>query len=253
MSRSGAAQVAPNRALTYLYPSDVGDARALWVNPAGLGLEHEASLHGDLTVGDPGGDARLRQLTFGFNSRGLSFGYQRDMFDGGARGHTYRIGLGAGRAGLAAGLATAVYRGNTKGTGWDFGIMYQPHAKVALSAVLANVRQPVVRGERQVATLVPSVTLTPLGRFIALSAEGRFTADSVIGYAVGARLQAGARTPLGVLLRLDTDHAFRRTAFVLGVSIGRRELVGAAASIPTGAGRVDQANLYGVIARTAER
>ena len=81
-------------------------------------------------MGDPGGDARLRQLTFGFNSRGLSFGYQRDVFAGGARGHTYRLGLGAGRAGLAAGLATAIYRGNTKGTGWDFGVVYQPGARI---------------------------------------------------------------------------------------------------------------------------
>src|SRR2546425_9566772 len=42
----------------------------------------------DVTVGDPGAAGRLRQLSLGFNSRGLSFGYQRDVFDGGLRGHT---------------------------------------------------------------------------------------------------------------------------------------------------------------------
>jgi hypothetical protein len=211
-----------------------------------------ASLHVDFTVGDPGGDARLRQLTLGFNSRGLSFGYQRDVFDGDVGGHTYRLGLGAGRGTLSAGLAAAVYRGNTKGWGWDFGVVYQPASILAFGAVVRNVRQPVVRGVLQVATFVPSITLKPFGPAVAFSAEGRVTADSVLGYAVGARLQAG-RVPLGLLVRLDTDHAFHRAALVFGVSVGRRELFGTAASIPAGAGRVDPANFYGIIARTAER
>ena len=207
----------------------------------------------DLTVGDPGAAARLRQLTLGFNSRGLSFGYQRDMFDGGARGHTYRVGLGAGRGGLAAGLAAALYRGNTKGSGWDFGVVYQPDAKIALGAVVRNVLQPVVRGVRQIATFVPNLTLKPFGPVVAFSAEGRVAVDSMLGYAVGARFQPGGRVPLGLLVRLDTDHAFRRAALAFGMSVGGRELFGAAASIPSGAGRVDAANFYGVIARTAER
>jgi hypothetical protein len=234
-----------------VFPSDIGDARALWVNPAGLGREREASLHVDLTVGDPGADARLRQLTAGFNSRGLSFGYQRDVFDGGVRGHTYRVGLGAGRGGLAAGLAAALYRGDTKGTGWDFGVVYEPGSKLALGGVVRNVRQPVVRGVRQDATFVPNLTLKPLGRLVALSAEGRITADSVLGYAVGARFQVGGRAPLGLLVRLDADHSFRRAALVFGVSLGGRELFGTAASLPSGTTGVDAANLYGVIARTA--
>jgi hypothetical protein len=223
------------------------------VNPAGLGRGHKASLHVDFTVGDPGGDARLRQLTFGFNSRGLSFGYQRDVFDGDVRGHTYRLGLGAGRGPLAAGLAGAVYRGNTKGSGWDFGVVYQPASILAFGVVVRNVRQPVVRGVLQVATFVPSITLQPFGPVVAFSAEGRVTADSVLGYAVGARLRAGGRVPLGLLVRLDADHAFRRAGLVFGVSVGHRELFGTAASIPAGASRVDAANFYGIITRTAER
>jgi len=83
-------QVAPNRSTQYLHPTEVSDARALWVNPAGLALFPEASLNLDVTVGDPGAKGRLRQFTLGLNSRGLSFGYQRDVFDGGVRGSTYR-------------------------------------------------------------------------------------------------------------------------------------------------------------------
>ena len=234
-------------------PSDVSDARALWVNPAGLGREREASLYLDFTVGEPSADARLRQLTFGFNSRGLSFGYQRDMFDGGVHGHTYRLGLGAGRGGLAAGLAGTLYRGDTKGSGWDFGVVYQPATSAALGAVVRNVRQPVVRGVRQIATIVPTVTVKPFGPAVALSAEGRFTLDSVLGYAVGARFQSRSRLPLGALVRLDTDHAFHRSALVFGLSVGGRDMFGAAASIPASTSRVDLANFYAIITRTAVR
>src|SRR5207253_2617055 len=103
---TGAAQAVPNRTTLYLHPTDVTDARALWVNPAGLARMMEASAHLDLTVGDPGAGGRLRQTTVGVSSRGFSFGYQRDLFDGGVRGHTYRLGFAAGERRLAAGAAT---------------------------------------------------------------------------------------------------------------------------------------------------
>src|SRR2546430_13486453 len=36
----------------------------------------------------PGGSGQLRQLSFGFDSRGLALSYQRDVLGGGALGHT---------------------------------------------------------------------------------------------------------------------------------------------------------------------
>jgi hypothetical protein len=245
--------VAPNRAITYLHPTDVTDARALWVNPAGLGRSPAASVHLDLTVGDPGTHGRLRQLTFGVNSRGISFGYQRDIFDGGVRGTTYRVGLGVGHAGLAAGVAAALYRGSTRATGWDCGVVYELGPMLAVGGVVANIGQPVVRSALQVATFLPSVTLRPFGDVAAFSADGRITADSVIGYAFGARFQSGGRARVGLLVRLDTDRSLRRTALVFGVSIGGRDLVGAVASTPGDASRVDTADLYGVSTRRAGR
>lgn len=247
------AQVSPNRTLAYLSPATVSDARALWVNPAGLGKEHEASIHADLTVEDPGSDIQLRQLTLGFNSRGLSFGYQRDMFEGGVTGHTYRFGLGAARRGLSAGLAASMYRGDTKGTGWDFGVGYEPIRWVSLAAVLTNVMQPVVRGEVQLATFVPSIALQPFGPLLTISSEGRFTKDSVVGYALDARVATGGRFAVALLARLDADPSFHRTAWVFGISIGGRERVGSTVGIPQNTNRVDQANLYGLISRTAGR
>ena len=204
-------------------------------------------------MGNPGPGGRLRQLTAGFNSRGLSFGYQRDVFDAGLRAHTYRVGFGAGHGGLAAGLAAAIYRGATKGTGLDFGIVQAPNERIALGVVAANLRQPVVRGLRQPATFVPSITVRPIGAFLSFSATGRLTTDSVIGYAVGVRFQGGTPVPLGALLRLDTDGSFHRTALVIGASYGGRDLIGVIASMLGHSGRIDPGELYAVTSRAAEQ
>src|SRR6267378_3393876 len=58
LNRLTAQQVAPNRAATYLFPTDVRDARAIWVNPAGLGLAREASVYAEVGVSDPGSRGR---------------------------------------------------------------------------------------------------------------------------------------------------------------------------------------------------
>jgi hypothetical protein len=249
-------QVVPNRSTLYLYPSDVTDARAVWVNPAGSGRFEEASLHLDLTVGDPGAAGRLRQLTLGMSSRGLSFGYQRDLFDAGARGHTYRIGYAAGRAGLAAGVAAALYRGDgASSSGWDLGVLYDPMVSLSLGGVIQNVGRPSVRGTTLPVTFVPSATLRLWDARAALSADGRFTSGAVLGYSFGLRATLGAATrlPVGVLARLDTDRTLARSGLSLGLSLGSQDLAGLVATAPGAADRIDALDLYGVSTRRFTR
>ena len=246
------AQVVPNRATLYLHPSDVTDARAVWVNPAGSGRIEQASVHLDLTTGDPGAAGRLRQLTLGLSSRGLSFGYQRDVFDAGGRGHTYRIGYAAGRAGLAAGIAAALYRGDgASASGWDLGVVYDWMASLTVGGVIENVGRPSVRGTTLPITYVPSATLRLWDARAALSADGRFTSGGVLGYAFGLRatLAAATRHPIGVLARLDTDRTLARAGLAFGVSLGSQDLAGLVATAPGDAGRIDAVGLYGVSTR----
>src|SRR5207253_2192688 len=155
--------------------------------------------------GDPGAKGQLRQLTLGLNSRGLSLGYQRDLFSSGRRGHTYKLGYAAGHGGLAAGFATALYRGGTSGTGWDVGILYDWTPALSIGGVIRNIGQPVVRDSTLHLTYVPSVTLQLAGRRIVLSALSRLTSDGVAGYGFGLRgtLRAGTSLPIGLLARLD--------------------------------------------------
>ena len=249
-----AAQVAPNRAATYLPPTDVTDARALWVNPAGLARLQEASVGLDVTVGDPGPSGRVRQLTLGFNSRGFAFGYQRDLFDGAPRGHTYRAGLAAGHQGLSAGVAVVLYRGGSGGTAWDLGMTYVATPTLTVGGAVANIGQPTVRGARQEIAYVPGATWQPLGPGAAVSVQGRFSPDTTgEGYAFGARWQGGGRSPVGLLARLDTDRHLRRVAFAFGLSIGASDLLGTVVTTPGNVSKVDAVSVYGVSTRTITR
>ncbi len=248
-------QVAPNRATLYLHPTEVSDARALWVNPAGLGRFEEASLHLDLTVGDPGASGRLRQVTLSVNSRGLSFGYQRDLFDGGGRGGTYRVGFAAGHARLAGGAAAALYRGGGSSSGWDVGVLYDCTPLLTVGGVIENLGQPRVRDSTLRVTYVPSATLQLLGRRVALSGLGRLTPDGVRGYAFGVRatLRQGAQLPIGLTARLDTDRSLRRAGLAFGFSLGGLDAAGLVATTPGDLGRVDALSVYGVSTRRFSR
>lgn len=254
-------QVAPNRSTAYLHPTDVRDARAIWVNPAGLAVLREASVYAELAVEQPGARGRLRQVDAGFNARGLSLAYQRDILDDGARGHTYRIGLAGSASGFAAGFAVAHYRGSgDAATGWDVGATYAWLQGLTVGAVIANIGQPVVRGLRQPLTYMPAFTWNP-GPLpqLAFSAHARITSDSIAAYAFGLNWHPApgglgrSRWPLGVLARLDTDGGLRRGAFAFGISIGNQDRVGAVASTPGDVSSIDGVSLYGVASREPQR
>lgn len=245
------AQVAPNRAASYLVATDVMDARALWVNPAGLGARPEASVMLDLTVVQPGSTARLGQVTAGFNARGLSLGYQRDNFPSGVHGHTYKLGFAGGTGRFSGGMGVALYRGGNGGTGWDVGVRYDWLSTVTIGGVIRNIGQPTVRGVRLDAAAVPSVTLRPFGSILALSAQADFASTSATrGYTAEAAAQWPGKPAVGLLARYDTDRSLHRRALLFGLSIGTRDRVGLVGSTPGDFSRVDALSLYGVSSRT---
>jgi hypothetical protein len=250
-----AAQVAPNRTTLYLHPTDVTDARALWVNPAGLGRFLEASLHLDLTVGDPGAAGRLKQFTVGLDSRGFGLGYQRDVFTGGTRSHSYRLGFAGSQRQLAGGFAVALYRGSRSSTGWEVGVLYDVAPGCTIGGAVENIGSPLVGDSTLRVTYVPGATLRVAGGRGALSTHGRFTTDGVVGYAVGVRAGFGetGALPVRLLARLDTDRSLRSTGFAFGLSLGGPDVVGAVATTPGTLGRLDAVSLYGLSTRRFKR
>lgn len=246
--------VAPNRATAYLFPTDVKDARAVWVNPAGLAVAREASIYAEVGVGEPGAEGRLRQINAGFNSRGLALGYQRDILADGERGTTLRLGLAGGTGGFAAGFDVARYSGTgTNATGWDIGTSYAPGQAFNFGLVATNIGQPIVRGLKQRLTFVPGLTwrLGPVPT-VAVSADARITPDSVESMAFGVTWRtnsSSAKWPIEVIGRVDTDNQFRRGALNLGFSIGGQNRIGAIASSPGDASQIDYSSIYGLLTR----
>ena len=205
-----------------------------------------------MTVRNPGALGRLGQLTAGFNSRGLSFGYQRDVF-GATIGHTYRVGLAGATRRVAAGAAMALYRGGTSSTGWHLGLRYAPGPAVILGGTIANLSEPVVRGLKQPLTFVPSATLAPFGPSFELSTHARLTRDALLGYAFGAQWRMRLFAPLAAIVRLDTDHRLRRAAFAFGLAIGGQNSAGAVATTSGDLRDADAVSLYGLVSHSIQR
>ncbi|HTY05711.1 MAG TPA: hypothetical protein VMC86_04265 [Gemmatimonadales bacterium] len=244
------AQVAVNRSTTYLMPSDVQDARAIWVNPAGLGVQSQASIYFDLTASDPGSRAQLRQLNLGFNARGLSFAYQRDQFSGGTRGSTYKMGFGVGEGRLAVGAAAALYRGDTKGTGWDLGASFKAAHPLVLALVVGNIGQPSVRGVEQRIRYTASGTLQVAPGF-GVAALAAADPRGMQAYGLAAHAGFDWSFPVALVARLDTDQKFRRQQFALGISIGGTNQLGVIATAPGDISSVNDLTVVGVATRTA--
>jgi hypothetical protein len=247
---ASATQVIPNRTSAYLHPTDVADARAAWINPAGLAGRSFASIYLDVSVREPAASGRLSQITAGFNSRGLGFSYQQDRFEEGLVGHTYRLGIAGGEDNLSAGVVAAYYRGASRATAWDAGITYDMGRVVTVGGVITNIGQPVIRGTRLPATFLPGVSLSHSG--LVLSGHASITRDSVVRYAAGVRLDV-PRLPISLLARLDTDRKLRRAAFAFGLSVGRRDLLGTIVTTPGDVSVVDAASLYGMLVRSLDR
>jgi len=244
---AAAAQVAPNRATRYLFQTDVLDGRAVWVNPAGTAIIASASVFGDVVMGAPDDANRLAQVSAGFSSRGLTFGYQYDDFETGV-GHTYRLGLAGASGSLAVGAAAAYYRGGTKDWGYDVGAVFRAGAGVTLGATAANIGEPVVRGLRQEFSFIPGVTLTPFGPALQVSALGHL-GGAAESYSVGARWQPPLAFRSAVLVRLDADADLRTTGFAFGLAIGGQDQAGLVLTTPRDLASVEATSLYGVATR----
>lgn len=242
-----AAQTAPNRATRYLFQTDVQDGRAVWVNPAGTAAIRAASVYADVVVRGPGDSTRLAQITAGFSSQGLSFGYQYDDFDT-VKGHTYRLGLAGSAGAFVVGAAAAYYRGNATDWGYDFGVLFRASRQFVLAVTAANIGEPVVRDVRQDFLFTPGVTVTPAGPALELSALGRFSGSSD-GYSAGLRWRLPAPLLGALLARIDTDADLRRTGLAFGLAIGDLDQVGLVVTVPGDLSALDATSVYGVAAR----
>lgn len=219
---SAPAQVQPSRSTDYLYASGPVDARALWTNPAGLGVVPNASLLAELSLGRNQPDGwHTSQYTIGLSTRAGSFGYQRDRVPGARSVGTWRIGGGFNLGSAALGAAIALY-GSRRG--WDLGLRYAPTPRVALAGVVRNLGRPQAGDSILRITGVGAVSLR-LGSGLVLAGEMTGIERRVVpGYDVffrgGLQLVFPGRVPLTALANLRFDRDLQAQQWTAGIAIG---------------------------------
>lgn len=171
---AAAAQFLPAQPDGYLMTIDASDARALWVNPAGLARRDEASVGVDVAMKHSSLATRLSQYGVLLSSHHLAFGWSHNRlplgtFGGGnAAGpprvtNVYAIGIGLGDSVFSAGAAKRWYRGDARSSAWNVGTRaaLSPHFDVAVD--WRDIGSPIVIDTMLEETVVPAVGITLLG------------------------------------------------------------------------------------------
>lgn len=224
-----------------MFAAATDDARALWINPAGLAAFLEASVLGEIVVERPlEGAIRLSQLSAGFNSRGVSFGYRRDRLVTGTA-QEVRFGVARGIRVASVGMALSFHTGAALATqrGLDIGLRLGPFPELQLAGIVRDIGRPfvltpdtvqarVVGGTKLPVTGVVAASWTPLTGRVQLSAESRFRERlGAEGYDVshkaGLRLATRGRLPLGVVAAFDLGSNFKIDRWTLGLAVGSRD------------------------------
>lgn len=253
-----AAQTQPPRSRDYLFVAAIDDVRALWVNPAGLAAMPEASVMAEFVVTRPtSGGVHLGQWAAGFNSRGLSFAYQRDRFPGEPSSDAFRFGMGFRFRNGALGTSYTLYRSDSTETGFDLGVRYEAGRRLEVAAVLRHIGRPVVRDEKLPLVGVLGLGWIALPRMLELAGEVHFTED-LLGSAWDAMYRAGAHVstrsdfPIGAVAAVDLGSSLAIDRFSFGVVVGGadRAVLLSSAAVPNGGStRFDRFSLTGVASR----
>jgi len=247
------AQVIPAQPATYLLTTEASDARALWVNPAGLARLPEASISGDLTVDRffPGG-AHLSQYSLGLAGHGLAASWIHERFPALSAGplslNIYAVGIGLGDERFSAGVTRRWYHGVVNGGSWDAASRIGAADGTQLSLVAKSLGSPHLGDSTYWATLVPGTLVYLLRGAVQLGAEWEVAPHRwrSVGYRAGGAVALGHG--LAVLLRADLSPGFRRQALVVAFSFdGSGSRAGAFALLSGGASEVDALGLSGAL------
>jgi hypothetical protein len=234
-ARPAAAQYRGPRSADHLFAASIWGSRALWLNPAALGIVDEASIMLEgLVERDTLGDFPLAQYTIGFNSRGFSFGFRRDFFRVLAAptdslvsygGNTWRVGFGRGLGPLAIGAAVSLYSGPKTTQDVDLGLRYQLGSSLALSVGLEHIGQPTVRDTSLRFGSAVGISWNTLNGILGLDAQVQGHDEAVgggilMGYRGGLRLRTVGALPLALTGVLELTSSFDVSRILIGLAVG---------------------------------
>jgi hypothetical protein len=245
------------RSMDYLLRATAWGARALWVDPGGLGTVHEASLMAEVVLErDTAGHFPIAQYTAGLGSRGFGFGYRRDRFANGKAGNTWRFGFGRAAGRVAIGAAVSLYSGAERKQDVDLGLRLRLGPSLELAAGVEHIGQPVVRDSSLRFGGGVGLGWRGMGGVVQLAADlhAADATDSsaiLMSYRAGLRIQTRGTVPIGALVVLDLNEHLRIDRLVAGVSVGLpyQAVLVASGARRSGETRVETVSLTGIVSR----
>ena len=246
----------PAQPARYLLTTDVSDGRALWVNPAGLVRQVEASLGADLTADRfvTGSAPQLSQYGLTIANRGIGAGWVHDSYASGPSLNTYAVGIGLGDERFSAGVLRRWFAGALKGSSWDVAARVSSGDGTQLSLVGRNLGSPRLNDSTFLgATFVPGALISLLTGHLRIAGEWEVATRGWRSQEIRFGGTLTVADGVALSLRADLSPAFKRRGFALGVTLdGIKGRAGGFAQLSGAANEVDALGLSGAfVTRTA--
>ena len=241
------AQVLPPPPARYLLTADVDDARALWVNPAGLARHLEASIGADIGAERFSGPAvQLSQYGATVSSRGLAVSWIHDRYPGDTTVNAYAVGFGLGDERFSAGVTRRWYRGRVSYSAWDVGLRAATENGVQLSLVGRGLGSPLPDSDRP--TLVPGASVTLLEGALQFGAEWEVATKGWRSQEIRAGATASLGRALALSARADLAPDLKRRRIVLALTWSPSEArVSTFAGLAGGLNEIDEFGASGAL------
>jgi len=248
-----AAQILPAQPARYELTTEASDARALWVNPAGLARLPEASIGADVTADRffPGG-AQLSQYSLSLAGRGVAASWIHERLPSSQSLNVYAVGIGLGDEQFSAGMTRRWYRGLADAGSWDVAARVSTLDGTQLSLVTRNIGSPRLGDSTYWATLVPGALVYLLRGVVQLGGEWEVAPHAwrSVGYRAGGAVALGRG--VAVLVLADLSPSLKRRALVLALSLdASRSRLGAVGLASGGANEIDAVGLSGALVTRA--
>lgn len=243
-----AAQVIPAQPARYLLTTEAADARALWLNPAGLARRLEASLGADVSIDRFATGMQVSQYSATVSSRGVAAAWMHERYPAGQSLNAYAVGVGLGDEQFSAGATRRWYRGLASGVAWDVAARVATGEGAQLSLVARNLGSPRLIDSTYWATLVPGALVVLLDGVVRVGAEWEVATHRWRS----EEIRAGGAVLLGkglaLVMRADLAPDFRRRGFILALTWEAPQARAAGyAQLPGGASEVDAFGVSGAL------
>lgn len=212
------AQVLPAQPARYLLTTEVDDARALWINPAGLARRLEASIGADVGADRfANGAVQLSQYGATVASRGLAVSWVHDRYPGGRYVNAYAVGAGLGDEQFSGGVTRRWYRGLVDFSAWDVALRAATATGLQLSVVGRGFGSP-LPDSTYWPTVVPGALVALLDGAVQLGAEWEVATHRWQSQEIRVGGTASLGAAIALTLRADLTPDLKRRRFVFALT-----------------------------------